>query len=140
MCANMCAMLTLSFQINNQEMGWCQQGCPTMVDTGTTQITLPAQPFNYLMQAIRAQSFNGQVTYFSCLSVCLSVYLSVCLSVSVLSPWLSLSLCLCLSVCLFFSICLSVSFSLSLFFCLSVYLCLSRYLCLSLSLSLSLSL
>ncbi|KAL2093784.1 hypothetical protein ACEWY4_011096 [Coilia grayii] len=59
---------TQGFQINGQETGWCQQGCPTMVDTGTTQITMPAQPFYSLMQSIGAQSYNDQF-YVPCNAV-----------------------------------------------------------------------
>ncbi|XP_063053297.1 pepsin B-like [Engraulis encrasicolus] len=59
---------TQGLQINGQETGWCQYGCPTMVDTGTPTITMPAQPFYTLMQAIRAQQDNGQF-YVPCYAV-----------------------------------------------------------------------
>ncbi|XP_018611520.1 gastricsin-like [Scleropages formosus] len=44
------------FAVNNQETGWCSQGCQAIVDTGTSFLTCPQQYMGYLMQAIGAQA------------------------------------------------------------------------------------
>uniref|UniRef100_A0AAY4DLA4 Peptidase A1 domain-containing protein n=1 Tax=Denticeps clupeoides TaxID=299321 RepID=A0AAY4DLA4_9TELE len=56
------------FAVNNQESGWCSQGCPSMVDTGTLQVTMPQQYFSYLMQNIGAQQNSGSY-YVDCSQV-----------------------------------------------------------------------
>ena len=43
------------FEINGRETGWCSQGCQSIVDTGTSQLTAPGQLLPYIMQAIGAQ-------------------------------------------------------------------------------------
>uniref|UniRef100_A0A8C9XXY2 Progastricsin n=1 Tax=Sander lucioperca TaxID=283035 RepID=A0A8C9XXY2_SANLU len=43
------------FEINGQETGWCSQGCQSIVDTGTSQLTAPSQFLANIMQAIGAQ-------------------------------------------------------------------------------------
>ncbi|XP_047451648.1 gastricsin-like [Mugil cephalus] len=43
------------FQINNQETGWCSQGCQAIVDTGTSMLTAPSQVIGGIMQSIGAQ-------------------------------------------------------------------------------------
>lgn len=43
------------FEINGRETGWCSQGCQSIVDTGTSMLTAPAQLLPYIMQAIGAQ-------------------------------------------------------------------------------------
>ncbi|KAJ8388616.1 hypothetical protein AAFF_G00131810 [Aldrovandia affinis] len=43
------------FQVNNQETGWCSQGCQAIVDTGTSMLTCPKQYLASLMQSIGAQ-------------------------------------------------------------------------------------
>ncbi|XP_028652454.1 gastricsin-like [Erpetoichthys calabaricus] len=44
------------FQINNQETGWCSDGCQAIVDTGTSLLTCPQQYLGYLQQYIGAQA------------------------------------------------------------------------------------
>uniref|UniRef100_A0A8C9VJI3 Progastricsin n=1 Tax=Scleropages formosus TaxID=113540 RepID=A0A8C9VJI3_SCLFO len=60
------------FSINNQETGWCSQGCQAIVDTGTSFLTCPQQYMGYLMQAIGAQQLTSahskdmtQIHYFA---------------------------------------------------------------------------
>ncbi|KAG9331404.1 hypothetical protein JZ751_019294, partial [Albula glossodonta] len=43
------------FSVNNQETGWCSQGCQAIVDTGTSMLTCPQQFLGYLMRGIGAQ-------------------------------------------------------------------------------------
>ncbi|XP_078112173.1 gastricsin-like [Sander vitreus] len=43
------------FQINGHETGWCSQGCQSIVDTGTSSLTVPSQFMGNIMQAIGAQ-------------------------------------------------------------------------------------
>ncbi|XP_041083914.1 gastricsin-like isoform X1 [Polyodon spathula] len=44
------------FSINNQETGWCQEGCQSIVDTGTSLLGCPHQYLGYLQQYIGAQA------------------------------------------------------------------------------------
>ncbi|MGH0159028.1 UNVERIFIED_CONTAM: hypothetical protein FKN15_054507 [Acipenser sinensis] len=49
------------FSINNQETGWCSEGCQAIVDTGTSLLTCPQQYLGYLQQYIGAQANeNGE--------------------------------------------------------------------------------
>ncbi|XP_029104614.1 gastricsin-like [Scleropages formosus] len=54
------------FSINNQETGWCSQGCQAIVDTGTSFLTCPQQYMGYLMQAIGAQADQFGGYYVNC--------------------------------------------------------------------------
>ncbi|MGH0172155.1 UNVERIFIED_CONTAM: hypothetical protein FKN15_000626 [Acipenser sinensis] len=51
------------FSINNQETDWCQGGCQSIVDTGTSLLACPQQYLGYLQQYIGAQANeNGEVS------------------------------------------------------------------------------
>ena len=50
------------FRIGNQATGWCSAGCPAIVDTGTSLLTVPQQFLSALLQATGAQEDQyGQV-------------------------------------------------------------------------------
>nr|XP_020653661.1 gastricsin-like [Pogona vitticeps] len=48
------------FAIGNEATGWCSDGCQAIVDTGTTQITIPKQYLGTFLQAVGAEDYNGE--------------------------------------------------------------------------------
>ncbi|KAL4617959.1 gastricsin-like [Arapaima gigas] len=54
------------FAIDNQETGWCSQGCQAIVDTGTSFLTVPQQYMGYIMQTIGAQADQYGGYYVDC--------------------------------------------------------------------------